>query len=124
MLTGKYELGEPPPEGSRATSDAMNWAMNRYRSDELFEAVQWLVPIAEDAGLSMATMALAWVLRQENAASAITGASWPEQVHANAEGGRGRAIQDVLDAIDEALGDLPITEPRHANFVQEYVKHR
>jgi aryl-alcohol dehydrogenase-like predicted oxidoreductase len=124
VLTGKYRPGQPPPEGSRATSDAMNWAMNRYRSDELFEAVQRLIPIAEDAGLSMATMALAWVLRQENVASAITGASRPEQVHANAEAAGVELSRDVLDAIDEALDDLPITEPRHANFVQEGVKHR
>ena len=124
VLTGKYKPGEPPPEGSRATSDAMNWAMNRYRSDELFEAVQRLVPIAEGTGVSMATMALAWVLRQENVASAITGASRPEQVHANAEAAGVELSQDVLDAIDEGLGDLPITEPRHANFVQEGVKHR
>jgi aryl-alcohol dehydrogenase-like predicted oxidoreductase len=124
VLTGKYRPGRPPPEGSRATSDAMNWAMNRYRSDELFGAVQRLVPIGEDAGLSMATMALAWVLRHENVASAITGASRPEQVDANAEATGVELSQDVLDAIDEALGDLPITEPRHANFVQEGVKHR
>src|SRR5215216_5980113 len=70
-LTGKYKPGEPPPEDSRAASDAMNWAMDRYRSDELFEAVQRLVPIADGAGLTMPTMALAWVLRQENVASAI-----------------------------------------------------
>ena len=124
VLTGKYKPGEQPPEGSRATSDAMNWAMDRYRSDELFAAVQKLVPIAEGAGLSMATMALAWVLRQENVASAITGASRPEQVHANAEAAGVELSQEVLDAIDGALGDLPVTEPRHANFVQEGVKHR
>jgi aryl-alcohol dehydrogenase-like predicted oxidoreductase len=124
VLTGKYKPGEQPPEGSRATSEAMNWAMDRYRSDELFAAVQKLIPIAEGAGLSMATMALAWVLRQENVASAITGASRPEQVHANAEAAGVELSQDVLDAIDEALGDLPITEPRLANFVQEGVNHR
>jgi aryl-alcohol dehydrogenase-like predicted oxidoreductase len=124
VLTGKYKPGEPPPEGSRATSDAMNWAMSRYDSDELFEAVQQLTPIAEGAGLTMPQMALAWVLRQENVASAITGASRPEQVHANAEAAGVELSQDVLDAIDEALGDLPITGPRHANFVQEGVKHR
>src|SRR5215218_10179324 len=83
VLTGKYKPGEPPPEDSRAASDEMNWAMDRYRSDELFEAVQRLVPIAEQAGITTPTMALAWVLRQENVASAIIGASKPEQVHAN-----------------------------------------
>ena len=112
VLTGKYTPGEPPPEDSRAASDEMNWAMDRYRSDDVLEAVQRLVPIAEGAGLSMATMALAWVLRQENLASAIIGASRPEQVHSNVEASGVELSQDILDAIDEALGDLPVTEPR------------
>ena len=124
VLTGKYKPGEPPPEDSRAASDSMGWAMDRYRSDELLEAVQRLIPIAEGAGLTMPTMALAWVLRQENVASAITGASRPEQVDANAEAAGVELSRDVLDAIDEALGDLPITEPRRANFAEEGVKHR
>src|SRR3954469_16706511 len=85
VLTGKYRPGEPHPSDSRATSDAMGWAMDRYLSDEGLGAVERLVPIAEGAGLSMATMALAWVLREQNVASAIIGASRPEQVHANAE---------------------------------------
>ncbi len=123
-LTGKYTPGEPPPEDSRAASDAMNWAMDSYRSDDLLEAVQRLIPIAEGAGLSTATMALAWVLRQENLASAIIGASRPEQVYSNVEASGVELSQDTLDAIDEALGDLPITEARPANFVQEGVKHR
>jgi aryl-alcohol dehydrogenase-like predicted oxidoreductase len=124
VLTGKYAPGKPPPEDSRAASAEMNWAMDRYRSDDLLEAVQRLVPIAEGAGMSMATMALAWVLRQENLASAIVGASRPEQVHANAEASGVRLSKGTLDAIDDALGDLPITEARLANFVQEGVKHR
>ena len=61
VLTGKYSPGEPPPEDSRAASEEMGAMMDRYRSDELLEAVQRLRPIAEDVGLSMATMALAWV---------------------------------------------------------------
>jgi aryl-alcohol dehydrogenase-like predicted oxidoreductase len=124
VLTGKYKPGEDPPEDSRAASDSMGWAMDRYRSDELFEAVQNLIPIAEGAGLSMPQMALAWILREENVASAIIGASRPEQVHANAEAAGVELSADVLGAIDEALGDLPITEPRRANFVDEGVKHR
>jgi aryl-alcohol dehydrogenase-like predicted oxidoreductase len=124
VLTGKYKPGEPPPEDSRAASDEMNWAMDRYRRDDLLEAVQRLLPIAEQAGISMATMALAWCLRQENLASLITGSSRPEQVHANAEASGVKLSQDTLDAIDEALVDVAVTEPRHANFVQEGVKHR
>jgi aryl-alcohol dehydrogenase-like predicted oxidoreductase len=124
VLTGKYTPGEPPPEDSRAASDEMNWAMDSYRSDDLLEAVEQLIPIAEGAGMSMARMALAWVLRQENLASAIVGASRPEQVYSNVEASGVELSQDILDAIDEALGDLPITEARPANFVQGGVKHR
>ena len=124
VLTGKYKPGEPPPEDSRAASEEMGGMMDRYRSDPVLEAVQRLVPIAEQAGMSMATMALAWVLREENVASAITGASRPEQVHSNAEASGVKLSQDTLDAIDEALSDIAVTEPRHANFVKEGVKHR
>jgi aryl-alcohol dehydrogenase-like predicted oxidoreductase len=124
VLTGKYKPGEEPPSDSRAASNEMNWAMDRYRSDDLFEAVQRLVPVAEGAGLTMPQMALAWILRQENVASAIIGASRPEQVHANAEASDVELSPDVLEAIDEALGDIPLTEPTLANFVEEGVKHR
>jgi aryl-alcohol dehydrogenase-like predicted oxidoreductase len=124
VLTGKYKPGEPPPEDSRAASESMNWAMDRYRSDELLEAVQGLNSIAEQAGLSMAQMALAWVLREENVASAITGASRPEQVYSNVEASGVELTRDTLDAIDLALEDVMVTGPRLANFVGEGVKHR
>jgi aryl-alcohol dehydrogenase-like predicted oxidoreductase len=124
VLTGKYKPGEPPPEDSRAASESMNWAMDRYRDDKLLEAVLRLLPIAEGAGLSMATMALAWVLRQENVASAITGASRPDHVHQNAEAVGVELSQDVLDAIDAALEGVTVEGPVLANFVQEGVKHR
>ncbi|MDX6675116.1 MAG: hypothetical protein QOH11_2534 [Solirubrobacteraceae bacterium] len=124
VLTGKYRPGEEHPADSRARSDAMGWAMDRYLTDEVLEAVQRLVTIADGAGLSMATMALAWVLREENVASAIIGASRPEQVHANAEASGVELSPDVLDAIDEALGDVVIRGPVLAAFVQEGVKHR
>src|ERR687888_2208552 len=81
LLTGKYAPGEEPPPDSRAASDEMSFAIGRYMEDDVLEAVQRLIPIAEDAGLSMARMALAWVLRQANLASAIVGASRPEQVY-------------------------------------------
>jgi aryl-alcohol dehydrogenase-like predicted oxidoreductase len=98
--------------------------MDRYRDDRLLEAVQRLVPIADQAGMSMANMALAWVLRMDNVASAITGASRPEQVHSNAEAAGVRLSHDTLDAIDEALADVAVTEPLRANFVKEGVTHR
>jgi aryl-alcohol dehydrogenase-like predicted oxidoreductase len=124
VLTGKYKPGEPPPEDSRAASESMNWAMGRFQSDELLEAVQKLTPIAEGAGLTMAQMALAWVLRQQNVASTIIGASRPEQVFDNVKAAGVELSQDTLDAIDEALDGHFVTGPQLANFVQEGVKHR
>ena len=124
VLTGKYEPGEEHPSDSRASSDAMGWAMDRYLSDEVLEAVQRLKPVAEDAGLTMVEMALAWVLREPNVASAIVGASRPEQVHSNAKASGIELSADVLAAIDEALGDVIVRGPQLANFVEEGVKHR
>jgi aryl-alcohol dehydrogenase-like predicted oxidoreductase len=107
-LTGKYKPGEEPPAGSRAASQQMGWAMDRFRDDDVLEAVQQLVPIAEGLGITMSQLALAWVLRVENVASAIVGASRPEQVEENA-----RASGVVLDeatrqAIDDAVADVAV----------------
>jgi aryl-alcohol dehydrogenase-like predicted oxidoreductase len=124
VLTGKYEPGSDRPSDSRAASDAMGWAMNRYLSDDVLEAVQRLVPIAEGASLTMPELALAWVLREENVASAIIGASRPEQVHANAAASGISLSDDVVSAIDDALGDVVVEGPQLANFVKEGVKHR
>jgi aryl-alcohol dehydrogenase-like predicted oxidoreductase len=124
VLSGKYTPGEPPPPDSRAASDAMNWAMDRYNSDEVLEAVQRLIPVAEGAGISMPTMALAWCLRQANLASVITGATRPEQVRSNAEASGVKLSQDTLGAIDEALDGMIVSGPRLANFVKEGVTHR
>src|SRR4051795_7485496 len=109
VLTGKYKPGEPPPEDSRAASESMNWAMGRFQSDELLAAVQDLTPIAKEAGLSMAQMALAWVLRQQNVASTIIGASRPEQVFDNVKAAGVSLSQDTIDAIDEALDGHYVT---------------
>jgi len=124
VLTGKYKPGEPPPEDSRAASESMNWAMGSFQSDELLEAVQDLTPIAEGAGLSMAQLALAWVLRQENVAATIIGASRPEQVFDNVKAAGTELSEDTLDAIDAALDGHYVTGPELANFVKEGVTHR
>jgi aryl-alcohol dehydrogenase-like predicted oxidoreductase len=84
VLTGKYRPGAPPPADSRATSESMGGWMDRLLKDEVLEAVQKLKPLAEEAGLSLAQFALAWVLREPNVASAIVGASRPEQLAENA----------------------------------------
>jgi len=103
VLTGKYKPGSPPPADSRAASKSMGSMMGRFRDDNVLEAVQRLRPIADDLGLTMAQMALAWVLQEENVSSAITGASRPDQIDDNVVAS-GVAIDDgVLAMIDEAL---------------------
>ena len=111
VLTGKYLPGEPPPADSRAAHDEMGGPIGPYMRDDLLEAVQRLRPIADDAGLTMVQLALAWVLRRPEVASAIIGATRPEQVHSNAEASGVELSRDVLEAIDEALGEVTVTEP-------------
>jgi aryl-alcohol dehydrogenase-like predicted oxidoreductase len=108
VLTGKYRPGSPPPRDSRAASDEMNTFMDRLLDDRVLEAVQRLQPIAQGAGLTLAQLALAWVLREPNVASAIVGASRPEQVHANAAASGIALDAQTLAAIDEALGDVMV----------------
>jgi aryl-alcohol dehydrogenase-like predicted oxidoreductase len=108
VLTGKYRAGEPPPSDSRAASESMGGFIDRLIQPAVLEAVERLAPIAVQAGLSMAQMALAWVLRQDNVASAIIGASRPEQVHANASASGVVLSADTLAAIDEALGGVVV----------------
>jgi aryl-alcohol dehydrogenase-like predicted oxidoreductase len=124
VLTGKYRPGEPPPEDSRAASDEMSFAIERYMDDRVLEAVERLRPIAEDAGLTMAQLALAWVLRRDEVASAIIGASRPEQVHANAAASGIELAAETLAAIDAALDGVAIMGQRLAPFAAEGVKHR
>src|SRR3954469_8333666 len=108
VLSGKYRPGEPPPDDSRATSSAMNRFIKQWLTDDMLAAVQRLVPVAADAGLTMSQLALAWVLRQENVAAAIVGASRPEQVHENAAAAGVELSDDTLAAIDEALDPVAI----------------
>jgi aryl-alcohol dehydrogenase-like predicted oxidoreductase len=124
LLTGKYRPGEAPPADSRAANDSMNAFIERLMTEENLEAVDRLRPIAEDAGLSLVELALAWVLRRQEVAAAIVGASRPEQVHANAAASGIELTADQLAAIDEALGDAPQKEPALAPNAQGGVKHR
>jgi aryl-alcohol dehydrogenase-like predicted oxidoreductase len=103
VLTGKYLPGQQPPSDSRAASESMSGFIDRLMVPPVLEAVQRLKPIADEAGLTMVQLALAWVLRQNNVASAIVGASRPEQVHANASASGVVLDEDILVAIDEAL---------------------
>ena len=124
VLSGKYRPGETPPDDSRAASDEMSFAIERYMADEVLEAVQRLKPIADGAGLTMVQLALAWALRRHELASVIIGASRPEQVHANVDASGVELSADMLQAIDDALGDVVIDEPTLAGFAREGVKHR
>jgi aryl-alcohol dehydrogenase-like predicted oxidoreductase len=108
VLTGKYLPGEPLPSDSRAASEEMSGFIDRLLAPPVLEAVQRLRPVAQEAGLAMAQLALAWVLREPNVASAIVGASRPEQVHANASAAGIELSVDTLAAIDAALGDVVV----------------
>jgi aryl-alcohol dehydrogenase-like predicted oxidoreductase len=109
VLTGKYKPGAEPPAGSRATDDKGGANMiARYLRDDVLTRVQALQPIADDLGLSMAQLAVAWVLQNPNVASA----SRPEQVAENVKAAGVKLTEDVLTRIDEALGDVVETDPR------------
>ncbi len=112
VLTGKYLPGQPPPADSRAASPEMNifWGGD-LRSEETLTAVQDLKPIAARLGISMAQLALAWVLREPNVASAIVGASKPQQVDDNAAASGVIIPQGELDEIDRVLG--PVLQDFH-----------
>ena len=102
VLTGKYAPGDEPPEGSRATSADAGF-MQSFMQDNVLEAVQRLRPIADGLGITMAQLAIAWVLREENVSSAIVGASRPEQVDDNVAASGVELGADVLAEIDRAL---------------------
>ncbi|KRE61565.1 aldo/keto reductase family protein [Nostocoides sp. Soil756] len=113
ILTGKYKPGQAPPEGSRATDDKGGANMiKRFMDDELLTRVQKLQPIADEAGLTMAQLAIAWVLQNDNVAAALVGASRPEQVESNVKAAGVKLEASALAAIDEALGDVVVRDPR------------
>ena len=112
VLTGKYRPGEQPPPGSRATDDKGGANMiKRWMRDDVLERVQQLVPLAEEAGLSMAQLAVAWVLQNDNVASAIIGASRPEQVHDNVAAAAVRLEDDLMAKIDKVLDPVVERDP-------------
>ncbi|NHN56796.1 aldo/keto reductase [Calidifontibacter sp. DB0510] len=112
ILTGKYKAGGKLPEGSRATDEKGGADMiKRFLEPKTLRAVQKLKPIAEGLDLTMAQLAVAWVLQNPNVASAIIGASRPEQVTDNAQASGVTLDQDTLAAIDKALGKIPETDP-------------
>ncbi len=109
VLTGKYRAGEEVPAGTRAASRDMSRFIGQWLKRPVLDAVDRLWPVAEEAGLTMAQLCLAWVLRQDNVAAAIVGASRPEQVHENARAADVELSADTLRAIDEALLLVAVT---------------
>ncbi|MEU4802540.1 aldo/keto reductase family protein [Actinosynnema sp. NPDC023587] len=113
VLTGKYLPGQPVPAGSRATDENGSKFIGRLLRDEVLEKVQNLKPLAEEAGLSLAQLAVAWVLQNPNVASAIIGASRPEQVTENVKAAGVKLDAGLLEKIDEVLDGVVETDPRH-----------
>ncbi|MCT2584120.1 aldo/keto reductase family protein [Actinophytocola gossypii] len=112
VLTGKYLPGQPVPAGSRATDESGRNFISRLLRDDVLEKVQGLRPIADEVGLSMAQLAVAWVLQNRNVASAIIGATRPEQVTENVKAAGVTLDADVLAAIDKVLDGAIVTDPR------------
>jgi voltage-dependent potassium channel beta subunit len=110
-LTGKYLPGAAPPAGSRATDSSGSRFIAEYLTDEILGRVQLLRPVAEQAGLTLAQLAIAWTLQNPAVSAAIVGATRPEQVRENARAAGVRLDQEVLRRIDEILGDQVVTDP-------------
>ena len=108
VLTGKYKPGAPPLPDTRMASERMGWAMDRFSSEQVLEAVQRLEPIADGLEITMAQLAIAWVLREPNVAAAIIGASRPQQVEDNASASGIELDEATLTAIDEAVADVVV----------------
>ncbi len=113
VLTGKYAAGQAPAAGTRATDTAGGGAqfIQKLLRDEVLERVAALRPLADEAGLSMANLALAWVLAEENVASAIIGASRPEQVHDNVRAAGARLDPELKRRMDEILAPVVESDP-------------
>lgn len=107
VLTGKYCPGTPPPAGSRATSDAMGGFIARFMADDVLAAVQKLEPLANEANCTLAQFALAWVLRDPNVASAIVGASRPDQVSDNAKASGLKIDPALFEQAEAIVAALP-----------------
>jgi aryl-alcohol dehydrogenase-like predicted oxidoreductase len=112
VLTGKYQPGQPAPEGSRAADEKGGADMiKRFMNDDVLTRVQNLKPIADEAGLTMAQLAVAWVLQNPNVAAALVGASRPEQVAENVKAAGVKLEPELMTKIDDVLGDIVEKDP-------------
>ncbi|CAN5612863.1 hypothetical protein BH24ACT13_BH24ACT13_00790 [soil metagenome] len=113
VLTGKYRPGEQPPQGSRATDEKGGGAkfIKQFMTDDVLARVQQLQPVADEAGLSLAQLAVAWVLQNPNVSAAIVGGSRPEQVTENVKASGVRLEPAQLQQIDDVLGPVVERDP-------------
>jgi len=112
VLTGKYRPGQPPPAGSRATDEKGGAEMiKRFMNDDVLTRVQTLKHVADELGLSLAQLAIAWVLQNDNVATAIIGASRPDQVDENVKAAGVQIPAELMDRIDDVLGDVVERDP-------------
>jgi voltage-dependent potassium channel beta subunit len=118
VLTGKYLPGQPPPSGSRATAE-LGFFIADWLRDDVLTKVQELKPIAADLGLSMAQLAIAWVLQNPNVSSAIIGASRPEQVRDNVKAVGVKLDAEVMSRIDAVLGSVVERDPTKTDSPKE-----
>jgi len=110
-LTGKYAPGAAPPAGSRATDATGAAFIREYLTDDILRLVQQLRPVADDAGLTLAQLAIAWTLQNPNVSAAIVGATRPEQVRENVRASGVRLDPAILQRIDEILDPVILRDP-------------
>jgi voltage-dependent potassium channel beta subunit len=115
VLTGKYLPGATPPPGSRATDERGSGFITHFLTEEILGKVQLLKPVAEQAGLTLAQLAVAWTLQNPSVSAAIVGATRPEQVRENAKASGVRLDPAVLKQIDEILGNQIVTDPAYTS---------
>lgn len=119
VLSGKYKPGQPPPAGSRATDERGSTFIKRLLDDDILTAVQNLQPIADQNGMTMAQLALAWVLQNPNVSAAIIGATRPEQIADNVKASGVTLDEDTMREIDEALGEVVVRDPAFTRSPQD-----
>ncbi len=116
VLTGKYKPGEQPPQGSRATDDKGGADMiKQWMSDDVLGRVQKLQPVADELDLSLAQLAVAWVLQNDNVSAAIIGASRPEQVTENVKASGVQIPAELMTRVEDVLGDAIVKDPRRTD---------
>lgn len=111
VLTGKYLPGQPAPDGSRGADERLGGMMGKYLSDDVLTRVQLLAPLAQKLELTMAQFALAWVLQNDNVASAIVGATRPDQITSNIQAVGVEIPAEIMQQVSEILSPVAVFDP-------------